>query len=466
MNTERLTGYELWDVTLPPLPSRSRLYHLAPIGLGTPYVESLTGYVARLAEAHNVRTRTLVVHELLPHLNRQHLSKPGNNSLASFWVKDSRALNSIRTLARDWVRVLEKLTGRRDLRFLTLLTWAEVLTPKGLLRSTQAWCPACYEEWAEAGRTVYEPLLWKMMVVTICPRHHRHLSTVCPYPDCGKTLPFLGPGSRPGHCPHCGRWLGSPEGGASPEDEPPTEDELQWQRWITDSIGELLVAAPGLSSPPQRERIVRTLSAYVEQLTEGNRSALSRELGLHKGRIAGWLKRGTVPQFELFLHMCYHLGTSPLKFLTEEPVVADRAKMNLARKKESPCYAQAPARPFDVEQMRCALETVLASDEHPPPAMRQIAKRLGRDHTALIHHFPELCHAISARYKAHRAECSQRTSQELSDEVHQAVMILHTQGVYPSGGRVAALLKSPGAIRHHAAQTTWRETIRKLGWVS
>ena len=56
-------------MTSPALPPRSRLYHLAPIGVGTPNVESLTGYVARLAEAHNVHTRTLMARELLPLLD-------------------------------------------------------------------------------------------------------------------------------------------------------------------------------------------------------------------------------------------------------------------------------------------------------------------------------------------------------------------------------------------------------------
>jgi hypothetical protein len=49
-----LERYEAWDVSIPPLPSHSRLYRLEPIGIGTPYVESLTGYIARLAEMHCV----------------------------------------------------------------------------------------------------------------------------------------------------------------------------------------------------------------------------------------------------------------------------------------------------------------------------------------------------------------------------------------------------------------------------
>lgn len=35
------------------------LYNLEPIGIGTPYVEGLTSYIVRLADAHCVTTGTL-----------------------------------------------------------------------------------------------------------------------------------------------------------------------------------------------------------------------------------------------------------------------------------------------------------------------------------------------------------------------------------------------------------------------
>src|SRR3974377_1513769 len=43
--------FDSWDCKLPPLPTRSRLYSLQPIGMGTPFVESLSGYGARLPGA-------------------------------------------------------------------------------------------------------------------------------------------------------------------------------------------------------------------------------------------------------------------------------------------------------------------------------------------------------------------------------------------------------------------------------
>jgi hypothetical protein len=42
--------FEAWDTDTSLLPPPTRLYHLPPIGVGTPMVESLTGYIVRLAE--------------------------------------------------------------------------------------------------------------------------------------------------------------------------------------------------------------------------------------------------------------------------------------------------------------------------------------------------------------------------------------------------------------------------------
>jgi len=58
------TLYAVWEQKVPPMiPERSRLYSLCPIGMGTSQVESLTGYVSRLAEAHVLTVGNLVGRE-------------------------------------------------------------------------------------------------------------------------------------------------------------------------------------------------------------------------------------------------------------------------------------------------------------------------------------------------------------------------------------------------------------------
>lgn len=466
MPVDALIVYELCDLTRPTIPPHSRLHHLEPIGVGTSHVESLTGYVARLAEAHSVCTRTLVVHELLPLLGRAHLSKRVDSSLSAFWSKESRALNGTRTLASDWVQALETLTLRSDLRFLTLLTLADVLTPGGLLRPTRAWCPDCYQEWCEAGQVIYEPLLWALRVVAACPRHRRRLLTQCPHPDCRQSMPLLASRSRPGYCSRCEHWLGALSRAEATDSEALSEDETKWQAWVVDAVGELLAAAPNLPISPRRERIAVAVSACVEQVTGGNAKALAHELRISPTAVGRWRQGRHVPQLDLFLRVCYRCGVSPLRLLTEGVVVVDPSKMNSPIWSELTCTPKAHRRPFDANGVRCALEAVLASDVHPPPPMSEIARRLEYHHSSLHKHFPELCRDISARYLAYRKSRGMQRRQRLCEEVRQAAYSVHAQGMYPSAHRIAPLLSVPGSVRHPDAIATQHEVLRELGWES
>ena len=110
--------YEPWELNSPVLPPTTRLYSLSPIGVGTPMVESLTGYIARLAEAHCVSTGLLYWKEIK--------ALAGKGNIFSFRVTgdggySTHTINGHGSPAADFVRVMEVLTGRRDLRYLTLL---------------------------------------------------------------------------------------------------------------------------------------------------------------------------------------------------------------------------------------------------------------------------------------------------------------------------------------------------------
>jgi len=98
----------------------SRLYNLKPINTGTPYVESLTGYIARLAEAHSVPVGTLIAKEIASILGKEYLLHSSKKGGSRFY-ESSIPLNGIGKTAKDWVRVLEVLTLRSDLHCLTLL---------------------------------------------------------------------------------------------------------------------------------------------------------------------------------------------------------------------------------------------------------------------------------------------------------------------------------------------------------
>jgi hypothetical protein len=465
MSTDTPTICEEWDLARPATPPHSRLFSLDPIGIGTPETESLTGYIARLAEAHGVLVRPLVVQEILPLLDRPHWTqRRGHRLPPTFWWTETRAFNGTRPLARQLADALSALTGQPRLRFLTLLTWADVLSVRQLQRPMRAWCPACYEERRQAGQVIYEPLLWSLAPVTHCLRHHQRLQLVCPYPDCCRPSPCLGTRSRPGYCARCERWLGRCSTSEPAEAGPATQEECEAQVWIAQALGDLIAAAPGLPAPPRREHLLQALSASVDCVAQGNRRAWARKLGLVIETAANWQTGLTLPSLSFLLFICSRLGTTPLRFLLGDDGdhAPHRAEAHGTPRLPAPLSGVRPA--FDRETIQRALDEILAGGEEPPPSLQAVTRRLAVSDPVLRYHFPDLCRAISARHLAYRKEQGRRTREHLREDVRQATYQLHHHGQYPSEYRVALLLDRPAAIQIAAARTAWHEALQELGW--
>lgn len=168
--------YASWSLEKPKIPLRSRLYHLEPIGLETLMVESLTSYITRLATAHCLATGVLMEREFTKYIQKLY----GVANLYKIYHATT-ALNGTGLMATEIIQVLEQLTLHNNLRSLTLLTWFELLPSRNLLRSSRAWCPICYEVWRHSEQTLYEPLLWSLKAVKVCPQHSQPLKQECPH---------------------------------------------------------------------------------------------------------------------------------------------------------------------------------------------------------------------------------------------------------------------------------------------
>lgn len=460
--SKQLDLCDTWDLKLSAHPEHSRLYALAPLGVGTPNVESLTSYMSRLAEVHSVSLRTLAIKELLPLLQRDYLSNPFRNTLSAFWKEAVRALNGTGILARDWGQALEQLTLRANLRALTLLPWASVLTQQRLLWVTRAWCPDCFMEWQAAGHPIYEPLLWNVSAVSLCLRHQRILLEQCPYPDCRATLPVLASHFRPGYCSRCFRWLGIM---ADPSNIPWTPEQWNWQIWVADSIGELLAHNLDLMVTPHQGNIPDLITAYRGQAADGSIRILAAKLQLSRRTLIAWQQGRQIPQMESLMRLCYCCGVSVYDVFTSQSGTLDLDKLKIQSLPEihNPTGKRRHRIPLNVEHIRQSLETVLASEEQPPPSMRTVAKRLNYSPRELREHFPELSHAISSCYKNYCKIRGEKNLEQQKEKVRQAILNIHSKGFYPSSKRVDTLLGERGMLRSPLLTQCWREMLQELG---
>lgn len=371
------------------LPKRSYLYHLKPIGGGSAYIESLTGYIARLAEAHSVATGALLALELRPRVPPAPgvAAKKQENLQNSTFIYDAHILNGLGESPRRWVRVLEALTGKDSLHTLTMLNWGQVICNSDLLRRSRAWCPHCYDSLRNTNQLIYEPLLWNICAVTVCPIHGRPLARCCPH--CKRESPLLTSKARPGYCNRCRGWLGAPVqpelaafGGAA---------ELR----IASAVGDLLALGPAIQGAPSGAYFKENLMRCIRDLADGNQSAFSRATGVSLDALTHWLSPSTTFRLHPFLTMCSELGITPARMLTE-PIPAgdhewERARDLFARHSSRICSLR-PA-----SKVRRALEEALNSAT--PISLPQVAQQLGyrRVHT-LRRRYQELCDEVEKKH--------------------------------------------------------------------
>jgi hypothetical protein len=457
-------GDEMWEeLRLGPIP-HSRLCDLEPIGVGTPMVECLTSYITRLADAHSVSPVTLVTREILPRAAPLY-GQPDRKWVSNQWssvARSSALLNGVARGTQNWVQVLEHLTGRGDLRFLTLLTFANVLPPRNLLRRLRAWCSLCYQKWYEADLIIYDPLLWNLESVTVCGYHHLTLRHCCPHPGCGAVLFPLEPRMVPGYCPKCHRWLGYSQSLTEPEDPGGRDEQWQWQLWGEQTVGELLAVQPKLPVLPSRERIAAHLTTYMGVLLNGKKMELARRLNRNGSSIRDWLAGKQLPHLGNLLRICFLFHTTPLQWFTEAVQKEFLTLQTVPQEGVSGVQMRRQVRRFDTDGIKLALEQALCQE--PAPPMRQVAKSLGYDPSQVYKRFPDLCQAISGRYRADQSKNKQLRRQREREELRDAMRTFHEQGIYPGQRRLQKFLSKPGFLRDAWMKAAWYEILQELGW--
>ena len=270
---------EIYDrITLsksPKIPQRSRLYSLEPIGVGTPFTESISSYLTRLAQEHCLPLKKLTMGEIAPIVLGERY-QPGmlsENVSTLFGNSDAKpAINGMKDMTRSLVNTLEQLTLRQDLRYLTCLTYQEVIKERSLFRQHKAWCPQCFEQQKQKTQIIYEPLLWSFKDVNYCLEHNCQLRDRCPH--CDSTQKAIANNSRLGFCDKCKQWLGN-----NFNSEVEIADK---KRQIVKGIGELIATAPNLDSPPTLPDMIQKLKLIQLSFERSLRQDLIQFLALGK----------------------------------------------------------------------------------------------------------------------------------------------------------------------------------------
>lgn len=452
--------YEAWDLSPVSLPVRSMLYALEPIGVGTACVESLTSYIARLADAHCVFPGILM-EKLLISLMPGYLSTRKLHPLYRSDGNKSNLLNATGPRASYAVQALETVTLRTDLQYLTLLVLGEIVYIRGLIRLTKAWCPVCYQEWHLSGRTVYDPLLWVLQEISMCTRHQRLLQTHCPYQGCQRAQPALAWRSQPGYCTYCQRWLGQSLELTQVEDLPGHETDAGWQQWLTDAWGAVFATLPTISSVPRRQQVSEVLTHAVESISKGNITAFARLLGLGEAQLGQWIRNRKIPQADMLFRLCQALGLSLCEMFFGTPeALHPYVKQQIFLRRS---WIRPPGIEVNRESLYQLLEDVLARNEQPPPSLAEVARQLGHEPSFLYQCAPTLSHEISARFQIHRHQRKEARMQRYREEIWTIARQLQAQGLSLTSPRLQQHLVHPGILRDRKVREMLQEIRQELG---
>lgn len=394
-----------------PIPPRSRLFHMEPIGVGTPFVESLSGYSTRLAEQHCITTNHLFANEIALHVN-----KPGTFNCSKSCNLFSKTVNGTGGVVYDLIGAIEHLTLRRDLRFTTMISWKDAISSYSLTRKVRAWCPACYEDQLDAGAAVYDQLLWAIEAVSVCLRHQTRLELECPY--CNRRQNQLAFRSRPGYCNRCMAWLGSRNRfGRHIGDAAEQSPEIDAETKIAGRVGELLALTPSIRTTITTPVMVASLSKWLQDRYGGSSSAAWR-LTPRKGEIIrAWIAGKYVPSLGNLLKISIALDISLTDLICasaheigspEEVLKSDAPSQNLAGSEEEAGQVSGKARrcrriDWSNPNVMAEVEGKLLSalEETPPRSITSLCEEIRCNRLTLSKKFPRLSAKITKKARAY-----------------------------------------------------------------
>ena len=411
----------------------SRLYHQQPISIGTPYVESLTSYVKRLAQAHRVSVGSLIRKEIMPDMDIDYLG------IYHFLGANARKINIMQSdIPEAIVRVLEEKTCKYNLSYLTMNGWEKCFNSKDMFREKHAWCPFCYEE---SLQLPYEQLIWNFKDVDICRKHNTRLVQNCPY--CNSELEILTSLSRIGYCDKCNSWLGLKK---HENCLIPIINE-DWQNWVYDNIGQLLTVLP-----TQKEAdLIQFRKNIIWFCKSGSFKNICSEIGVSYRATQDW-RNGCKPRLANVLGLSFRLGYSVYEILTKDISTLN----NIPLDKRFILKTKKPRNKTGINEMKKALDEAIVLNNGM--SIKKLTKRLSVKRETLIKHFPKEVAKLIENYN----EFLNAQKRDRFNLIRNTTKLLVQDGIYPSQ-KAFKYVTGKWILQNEADKRALYETLEEIG---
>lgn len=416
---------------------RSILYNLEPMGFGTPYVESLTSYITRIADAHCILTGTLISRIYAPYLKKDYLTKISVRG--GGFYETAIGINGMGQLAYEFSQLTNKLTGRLDISNTTLEKWTAILPTRGLLKKTKSWCPQCYEEAKLNGEIIYDQLIWNFQLVNYCLKHKTPLVNECA--NCKSLIHVIDRESLPGFCPRCGKWLGL----KNCHSDNVERNNVSFSH--ISLIGELL---ENNQLNLSHASLVESLNFYVNEAFSQTPLKAATYFNIPKTTFRTWISGKARPNINYLTQMCQMLGISIIEFLQKQT----------SNKKNGTIERAVKVRVvFDHPEIKKTLKKLIESKE--PVSISEVSRRIGCDRKLLSRMYETECEQIKENYNEFLQDKKEERLARKINLLKEAFNSIVKQGVYPSRRQLEALLGA-GFLKEKVLQEKWNKLKKEM----
>lgn len=417
------------------------LISIIPMGVGTPMVESLFSYLLRLSEINGVTLTELLC--MLRSFTK--IPEAGSNSVPNAFIRN---INGTNENISGIIEVLENMTGRRDLKYLSMSRWSSLFAP-GLVHK---------ERWYSPGfKGGYEPLLYSIDPV-FWGLDGLPLEKHCS--SCHQTALLSQLSYKMGKCSKCGANLDryhTAQAGASDRFSSAflNYNNRDYSLWVATAVGDMLAYTGDLTSFNFGEAFEKHLCHFRIQAPYDAKRALS----ISHVSVKKWIQNGVLPRFDQFLNVCYCMRVSPVEFFRQDLLqVGSPIELRESPKQTRTAIASSPRKPIDAVVLRETLLQDMESKQYMHLSFREYcAKQLSRSEAVVRQYEPKLAKRFVAQNKEYQAMHSRTLRAGRIAEVVEAARICIETDVDVNHKNLRHYLIQPGML-----MSQWARDLIKL----
>ena len=188
---------------------------------------------------------------------------------------------------------LGRIVGRGELGGLTMAAYSDVVAAPRVLADTKRWCVQCYSSMRELHGECWDPLVWSLSAVRVCPEHGAALCERCPF--CGRIQPWLPRDTGVGWCAWCGENLASSRAleEARMRFAPVSVYGVE-SFAAARSCAALVARSSAGEAAVSRLVLAQRIASLIDLVDRGNRSAFARRCRVANMTPTNWVRRGVV----------------------------------------------------------------------------------------------------------------------------------------------------------------------------